>query len=154
MHLASHHMRIFLPACCCSAATPPAGYGVASQEALTTFGTIMAPINGDTPASLMQQYDLTQALGGTLENSSYLTRGYLTASPLPANDANTSMVQVRWAAVMPLVGHVFQLEVPVTVLLLVHLIHPFGTPLADLLALDCLFGQLLLVFRSAFSKYT
>lgn len=84
-----------LTTCCCSADTPPAGFGVASQEALTTFGTIMTPINGDTPASLPQEYDLTQALGGTLENSSYLTRGYLTAAPLPANDANTSVVQVR-----------------------------------------------------------
>ena len=82
----------------------------------------MAPINGDSPASLMQQYDLTQALGGTLENSSYLTRGYLTASPLPANNANTSMVQVRLAAVMSLVGQVFQLEMPVSVLLLLHLL--------------------------------
>ncbi len=73
----------------------PASYGVATQEALTSFGTIMTPINGDTPASLPQEYDLTQSLGGTLENSSYLTRGYLTAAPLPANDANTSVVQVR-----------------------------------------------------------
>ena len=73
---------------------------MATQEALTSFGTIMAPINGDSPASLIQEHDLTQALGGTLENSSYLTRGYLTAAPLPANNANTSMVQVRLAAVI------------------------------------------------------
>ena len=83
---------------------------MASQEALTTFGTIMAPIDGDTPASLPQQYDLTQALGGTLENSSYLTRGYLTAAPLPANNANTSMVQVRWGCCCSLGRSAFQFE--------------------------------------------
>lgn len=61
------------------------------------MGTISPPINGSTPAVVPGQTSLTQALGGNLTTSSYLTHGYYPVgslqpyfSPAPAPSAGAA----------------------------------------------------------------
>ena len=66
------------------------------QETVAQVGTVMPPIEGLTPSSVIGETELTQALYGMLDNGTYLTRGYNTSVPNlnMANTNNGTQVQV------------------------------------------------------------
>ena len=73
------------------------GQGVGCvQESVDQVGTVYPPIEGTSPASVPGETEVTQALYGSLDDATYLTRGYDTSVPNMnmANTNNDTQVQV------------------------------------------------------------
>ncbi len=66
----------------------------ALQETVAQVGTIAPPVTDAGPYTVPDMLTIIQSQGGLLETSSYTTRGYLPATPVPYTIAATPKVMV------------------------------------------------------------